>query len=74
MKPLIYHHRNQEPGIMLPGMTFTIEPVLCQKSSKGRYWPDGWTIVTADGGRSAQFEHTILITKDGVDILTQLPK
>ena len=33
-------------------------------------WPDGWTICTADGGRSAQFEHTLLVTEDGVELLT----
>ncbi|KAI8054531.1 peptidase M24, structural domain-containing protein [Syncephalis plumigaleata] len=68
--PLIFHHRNDEPGTMQPGMTFTIEPVICQGSAQSRLWPDGWTLVTKDGGRSAQFEHTILITEDGYEILT----
>ncbi|RUS23048.1 peptidase M24, structural domain-containing protein [Endogone sp. FLAS-F59071] len=71
---------NSEEGIMQPGMIFTIEPILCQGSAIGVMWPDRWTIVTADGGRSAQFEHTILtdvqssqvlITEDGVEVLTQ---
>jgi methionyl aminopeptidase len=35
-----------------------------------RMWPDNWTVVTADGRRSAQFEHTLLVTEDGVEILT----
>ncbi|RKP28157.1 peptidase M24, structural domain-containing protein [Syncephalis pseudoplumigaleata] len=68
--PLIYHHRNDEPGAMQAGMAFTIEPVLCQGSARSRMWPDGWTLVTADGGRSAQFEHTILVTADGHEVLT----
>jgi methionyl aminopeptidase len=50
---------NDEEGIMEPGMAFTIEPILCQGSAVGIQWPDKWTITTADGGRSAQFEHTV---------------
>ncbi|KAJ2909223.1 hypothetical protein GGI21_002097 [Coemansia aciculifera] len=68
--PLIYHHYNEEPGEMLPGMAFTIEPILCQGVAIGIQWPDGWTITTTDGGRSAQFEHTVLITDQGVEVLT----
>lgn len=44
---------------MEPGMAFTIEPILCQGSAVGIQWPDKWTITTADGGQSAQFEHTV---------------
>ncbi|KAI9294824.1 methionine aminopeptidase [Neoconidiobolus thromboides FSU 785] len=69
--PLIFHHENQEEGIMQSGMTFTIEPIVSQGSPIGKMWPDGWTIVTEDGSRSAQFEHTVLITNDGVEILTE---
>ncbi|KAI9264205.1 methionine aminopeptidase, merops subfamily M24 [Phascolomyces articulosus] len=71
--PLIYHHRkwNNEEGVMAPGMAFTIEPVLCQGSPMGVIWPDNWTISTVDGGRSAQFEHMVLITEDGVEVLTK---
>ncbi|KAJ2460890.1 hypothetical protein GGF42_000543 [Coemansia sp. RSA 2424] len=68
--PLIYHNYNEEPGEMLPGMAFTIEPILCQGEATGIQWPDGWTITTTDGGRSAQFEHTVLITDQGVEVLT----
>ncbi|KAJ2802476.1 hypothetical protein H4R20_003261, partial [Coemansia guatemalensis] len=68
--PLVYHHINDEPGVMQAGMAFTIEPILCQGQAGGLQWPDGWTIATIDGGRSAQFEHTILITDGGVEILT----
>ncbi|KAJ2704114.1 hypothetical protein FB645_003537 [Coemansia sp. IMI 203386] len=69
--PLIYHHVNSEPGVMLPGMAFTIEPILCQGVARGVQWPDGWTITTEDGGRSAQYEHTLVITDSGVDVLTK---
>lgn len=68
--PHILHYRNNEPGIMQPGMTFTIEPMLCEGSPKERFWKDGWTAVTADGGLSAQQEHTLLITDSGAEILT----
>lgn len=68
--PHILHYRNNEPGVMQPGMTFTIEPMLCEKSAKEKFWKDNWTAVTADGGLSAQQEHTILITEDGHEILT----
>ena len=68
--PHILHYKNNEPGVMTPGMTFTIEPMLCEKSAKEVFWKDGWTAVTRDGGLSAQQEHTVLITDDGVEILT----
>ncbi|KAJ3145857.1 Methionine aminopeptidase 1D, chloroplastic/mitochondrial [Geranomyces michiganensis] len=68
--PMIYHFRNTVPGKMQPGMVFTIEPMLCQGAAGHVKWPDNWTAVTRDGGRSAQFEHTILITPNGSEILT----
>ncbi|KAL4114329.1 hypothetical protein PRIC2_014651 [Phytophthora ramorum] len=68
--PFILHNRNSEPGKMLPGMAFTVEPALTEGSPEILHWDDGWTVATADGGRSAQAEHTVLITEDGVDILT----
>jgi methionyl aminopeptidase len=52
------------------GMTFTIEPMLNLGTPQWRMWDDGWTVVTADGRRSAQFEHTILVTSGAPDILT----
>lgn len=55
---------------MTPGMIFTIEPMICTKSGNAKILNDRWTAVTADGGLSAQFEHTILITENGVEILT----
>jgi methionyl aminopeptidase len=51
-------------------MTFTIEPMICLGSYKDKTWPDDWTAVTSDGSRSAQFEHTLLVTEDGVEVLT----
>jgi len=69
--PNILHYRNSEPnGQMAVGHTFTIEPMICEKSSKVLNWPDEWTATTVDGKRSAQFEHTLLITEDGVEALT----
>ncbi|EDO44113.1 predicted protein [Nematostella vectensis] len=68
--PDVSHVANNRPGKMQPGMTFTIEPVLCEGSSKLYTWEDEWTIVTSDGMRTAQFEETVLITEDGVEVLT----
>ena len=56
--------------VMEPGMTFTIEPMLTLGTYDYDIWDDGWTVVTADRRRSAQFEHTVLVTEDGVEILT----
>jgi methionyl aminopeptidase len=55
---------------MEPGMTFTIEPMLTLGSIDYEIWPDGWTAVTRDRKRTAQFEHTILVTPTGHEILT----
>ncbi len=70
---LVIPHYDAAPDygtVIEPGMTFTIEPMLNLGTPDWREWPDGWTIVTADGARSAQFEHTILITESGPEILT----
>ncbi|HEX9032622.1 MAG TPA: type I methionyl aminopeptidase [Streptosporangiaceae bacterium] len=56
--------------VMEPGMTFTIEPMLTLGTIEYDLWPDGWTAVTRDRRRTAQFEHTILVTHDGHEILT----
>jgi methionyl aminopeptidase len=53
-----------------PGMTFTIEPMLNLGTHEWVMWDDEWTVVTADGRRSAQFEHTLLVTADGAEVLT----
>ena len=52
------------------GMTFTIEPMLCLGTYEWDMWADEWTVVTKDKKRSAQFEHTLLVTDDGAEILT----
>jgi methionyl aminopeptidase len=52
------------------GMTFTIEPMITLGTHEERHWDDGWTVVTADLKRTAQFEHTVLVTETGVEILT----
>ena len=59
--------------VIREGMTFTIEPMITLGTWQHRMWDDEWTAVTADGSRTAQFEHTILVTADGVDILTGGP-
>jgi methionyl aminopeptidase len=56
--------------VMEPGMTFTIEPMLTLGSIDYEVWQDGWTAVTKDRKRTAQFEHTVLVTADGYEILT----
>eukprot|EP00892_Ulva_mutabilis_P010010 jgi/Ulvmu1/7381/UM036_0041.1 len=62
--------KNKAKGIMQEGHTFTIEPMINLGGHKDFTWPDGWTAVTQDGTRSAQFEHTIVITDSGCDVLT----
>lgn len=70
---VLHYYDSRASTIMRPGMTFTIEPMINQGSWKHRSWDDGWTAVTADLRRSAQHEHTILVTDHGVEILTLLP-
>jgi methionyl aminopeptidase len=55
---------------MLPGMVFTVEPMITAGTWESLVWKDGWTAVTADGKRTAQFEHTVLVTEQGAEILT----
>lgn len=60
-------------GVKLkPGMVFAIEPMINQKSHEVEILSDGWTVKTKDGGYSAHFEHTVAITENGPDILTQI--
>jgi methionyl aminopeptidase len=58
---------------MKPGMTFTIEPMITMGAWREKMWDNGWTAVTADGRRTAQFEHTLVVTEDGADVLTLAP-
>ena len=70
---LIVPHYDAAPAyntVMVPGMTFTIEPMLNLGTHEWTMWDDGWTVVTKDGRRSAQFEHTVLVTDSGSEILT----
>ena len=70
--PQVPHYYERNAGtVMEPGMTFTIEPMITMGSIDPVIWPDGWTAVTADGSRTAQFEHTLLVTETGVDVLTR---
>ena len=65
-----YYERSANTA-MEPGMTFTIEPMITMGAIDPVIWPDGWTAVTSDGSRTAQFEHTVLVTGSGVDVLTR---
>jgi len=67
---VLHYYNSQASLTMRPGMTFTIEPMISLGAWQHRMWDDGWTAVTADGSRTAQFEHTILVTDDGADVLT----
>ena len=72
--PQVLHYGRPGEGVVLqPGMTFTIEPMINEGSRFTRLLPDGWTVVTKDRKLSAQWEHTVLVTDDGVEILTRLP-
>ena len=70
MPPLVLHVRNDGRELMQPGMTFTIEPMLCEGKAECFVREDGWTVETRDGMRSAQWEETVLITETGVEVLT----
>jgi methionyl aminopeptidase len=56
--------------VLQPGMTFTIEPMLTLGTIEWDIWEDGWTVVTKDRRRTAQFEHTLVVTESGAEILT----
>jgi methionyl aminopeptidase len=70
-RPTILHY--DEPRattVMEPGMTFTIEPMLTLGGVDWFMWDDGWTVLTRDGSWVAQWEHTVVVTDDGAEILT----
>ncbi|EEE67066.1 hypothetical protein OsJ_24030 [Oryza sativa Japonica Group] len=73
-EPIIWHTYDYEPGYMVAGQTFTIEPTLSMGGTQCTLWDDGWTAVTVDSSLTAQFEHTILVTGDGAEILTMHPR
>ncbi|MCU7801805.1 MAG: type I methionyl aminopeptidase [Candidatus Thiodiazotropha sp. (ex Lucinoma annulata)] len=69
--PQILHYGHPDTGIeLLPGMCFTIEPMVNAGKQQVKLKPDGWTVVTKDRSLSAQFEHTLLVTETGYEILT----
>ena len=69
--PNVPHYANNKAvGVMKAGHCFTIEPMISEGVWQDQQWPDGWTVVTKDGKRSAQFEETLLVTETGVDVLT----
>lgn len=71
-EPQVLHYGRPNTGIELqPGMIFTIEPMLNLGTRHNRLLNDGWTVVTKDRKASAQWEHTILVTEDGHDVLTR---
>lgn len=75
-EPMVLHYDPQNPAFdmkLRKGMTFTIEPMINIGTFDGITLDDEWTVITADGKDSAQFEHTIAVTKDGCDILTKSP-
>ena len=69
---ILHYFSPRASTIMEPGMTFTIEPMITMGSYRFTIWPDDWTAVTTDGLRTAQFEHTVLVTDDGVEVLTAI--
>jgi methionyl aminopeptidase len=72
--PEVPHFGRRGSGVrLMPGMTFTIEPMLNAGGSGVRLQDDGWTVVTRDRSLSAQWEHTVLVTSEGCEILTLRP-
>jgi methionyl aminopeptidase len=70
-EPQVLHYGSPSTGAILePGMTFTIEPMINAGKRNVTLLPDDWTVITKDRSLSAQWEHTILVTEDGVEILT----
>ncbi|WP_313460251.1 type I methionyl aminopeptidase [Stenotrophomonas sp.] len=70
-EPQVLHYGKRGAGLELEeGMTFTIEPMINQGRAAIDHSDDGWTVTTRDGKLSAQFEHTVLVTADGVKVLT----
>jgi methionyl aminopeptidase len=70
-EPAVRHYGQPGAGLRLRrGMTFTIEPMINLGGHGCRHLDDGWTVLTRDGSLSAQFEHTVVVTRRGVDVLT----
>ena len=72
--PQVLHYGRTGVGeLLVPGMVFTIEPMINAGRKETRLLGDGWTVHTRDRSLSAQWEHTLAVTEDGCDVLTQLP-
>jgi methionyl aminopeptidase len=72
--PQVLHYGRPGVGeLLVPGMVFTIEPMINIGKKETRLLGDGWTVHTKDRSLSAQWEHTLAVTEDGYDVLTQLP-
>lgn len=72
--PQVLHYGTPNTGmVLIPGMTFTIEPMINVGGAETRLLPDNWTVVTRDHSLSAQWEHTILVTETGHEVLTVVP-
>jgi methionyl aminopeptidase len=72
LPPNVPHYFSEQAStIMKPGMTFTVEPMITMGSWRERMWDNGWTAVTVDGKRTAQFEHTLVVTEEGCEVLTE---
>jgi methionyl aminopeptidase len=72
-EPQIPHYGKRGSGLKLrPGMVFTVEPMLNEGTYDLKFLPDRWTAITKDKKLSAQFEHTVAVTEEGVEILTLL--
>ena len=73
-EPQVLHYGRPGTGeVLVPGMVFTIEPMVNIGKRDTRLMPDGWTVITRDRSLSAQWEHTIAVTSNGYDVLTRLP-
>lgn len=70
-RPTVLHYDDPRPTVLLePGMTFTVEPMLTLGGVDWQAWDDGWTVLTADRSWVAQWEHTVVVTDSGAEILT----
>ncbi len=73
--PQVLHYGRSGTGeVLVPGMVFTIEPMINLGRRETKLQPDGWTVLTRDRSLSAQWEHTIAVTDDGHEVLTRLPE
>lgn len=71
-EPSVPHYRGRDRGVRLrKGMTFTIEPMINLGGYEIEHLDDGWTVITRDGSLSAQFEHTVVVTDEGCEVLTR---